>query len=65
MIQTKACNFLKDTIVFMWNNPLESDLQAELCYPKHLFLTQELDDNPQLIPNQKHLFTVIRPFIEI
>ena len=65
MIQAKAVNFLKDTIVFMWNNPLESDMQSELRYPKHLFLNQELDDDPLLIPNQKHLFTVKRPFIEI
>lgn len=26
LIQDKAVNFLKDTIVFMWNNPLVGDL---------------------------------------
>ena len=35
----------------MWNNPLEDDLETELRYPKHLFLTQELDDDPLKIPN--------------
>jgi len=39
LIQTKAVNFLKDTIFFMWNNPLQGDLSSELRYPKHLFLT--------------------------
>ena len=38
VIQTKAVNFLKDTIVLMWNNPLEGDLNEELRYPKHLFM---------------------------
>ena len=65
LIQSKAVNFLKDTIVFMWNNPLVDDVQVELRYPKHLFLTQELDDDPLVIPNQKHLFTAKRPFIDI
>ena len=30
IIQTKAVNFLKDTIVFMWSNPLEDNLTREL-----------------------------------
>ena len=65
LIQPNAVNFLKDTIVFMWNNPFEMDHTVELRYPKHLFLTQELDDDPLKIPNQKHLFTPKRPFIDI
>ena len=39
LIQPKAVNFLKDTIIFMWNNPFEVDHTEELRYPKHLFLT--------------------------
>ena len=49
----------------MWGNPIQDDIEAELRYPKHLFLTQELDDDPMKIPNQKHLFTQKRPFIEM
>ena len=51
LIQGRAVNFLKDTIVLMWGNPFEGDVQAELRYPKHLFMTQELDDDPLKIPN--------------
>ena len=65
LIQSQAVNFLKDTVVIMWGNPLEGEIEAELHYPKHLFLSQELDDDPLKIPNQKHLFTPKRPFLDI
>ena len=51
VIQAKAVNFLKDTVVLMWHNPFEEEIDAELRYPKHLFLSQELDDDPLKIPN--------------
>ena len=51
IIQKNAVNFLKETIVIMWNNPFKDDIQAELLNPKHLFMTQELEDDPHLIPN--------------
>ena len=51
IIQKNAVNFLKDTIVIMWNNPFTDDIKTELLNPKHLFMTQELDDDPHQIPN--------------
>ena len=65
IIQKNAVNFLKDTIVIMWNNPFQDNIKNELLNPKHLFMMQELDDDPHLIPNQKHLFTQKKPFIDI
>ena len=65
IIQKNAVNFLKDTIVIMWDNPFQENIQAELLHPKHLFMSQELEEDPHLIPNQMHLITQKKPFVAI
>ena len=57
IIHKNAVNFLKETIVIMWDNPFESDVKEELTNPKHLFFVDQFDNDPFKIPNQRHLFT--------
>ena len=51
IIHKNAVNFLKETIVIMWDNPFESDVKQELTNPKHLFFVDQFDNDPFKIPN--------------
>lgn len=57
VIQRNAVNFLKKTVVLMWNNPYEDDLQDHFVRPRHLFMAKEIFDEQSKIPNPLHLFT--------
>eukprot|EP00347_Sterkiella_histriomuscorum_P018502 403345268 len=55
-----AVNFLKDTVVLMWDNPFDQS-RAEMCKefydPGYLFrATSELDDDIKLIQNPLHIY---------
>lgn len=66
LIQKHAVQFLKETIVLMWDNPLEtSEVNAEYLDPRNLFSAHKFDYDPRFIPNSLHLFTARRPFLEI
>lgn len=60
----QAINFLKDTVVLMWDNPFTctKDIDLEYYDPGSLFRSEQLDDDPSLIQNPMHIFT--KPFMK-
>ena len=54
IVQSNAVNFLKETVVLMWNNPFEEDLESIVKLPRHII--SEVEDE-SLIPNPLHMFT--------
>jgi len=60
---SQAINFLKDTVVLMWGNPFTcgKDIDLEFFDPGSLFRSEQLDDDPSLIQNPMHIFTM--PFM--
>ena len=55
----EAVNFLKDTIVLMWDNPIETKgmMRKEYFDPAHLFrATVEFNDDYRLMQNPLHIF---------
>lgn len=56
---SEAINFLKDTVVLMWDNPFncDKDIDLEFYDPGSLFRSEQLDDDPGLIQNPMHIFT--------
>jgi len=65
IIQKPAVNFLQNTVVIMWNNPFQDDLDTEFVFPKHIFQKIALEDDPLRIPNPLHLFTPRKPFYDL
>ena len=56
----EAVNFLKETIVLMWDNPFETknEMSKEYYDPASLFrATVEFDDDYRFIQNPLHIFT--------
>jgi len=56
-----AVNFLRETVVFMWDNPFQSETFAEISKefndPAHLFrATPEFDDDYTKIMNPLHIY---------
>ncbi len=59
IFQSKAMNFIKETVVLMWDNPFEA--KGTLCFeffnPASLFRAhQEFDDDHTNIQNPLHIF---------
>jgi hypothetical protein len=50
----KAFQFLSETVVLMWNNPFEDDIDTMLKIPQHILLE---DFDEWKVPNPLHLFT--------
>lgn len=66
IIQKHAVQFLKETIVLMWDNPLnEAEINAELLDPRTLFSAYKFDYDPKFIPNPLHMFTARKQFLEL
>jgi len=66
LIQQHAVVFLKETVVLMWDNPLDSGaIKAEVLEPRSLFNAQKYGYDERVIPNPLHLFTPRKPFIDI
>ena len=36
IVQKQAINFLKETVVLMWDNPFEANLHKEFISPSHI-----------------------------
>ncbi len=54
VVQKNAINFLKETVVLMWNNQFDEDLDMLVKLPRHI--VTDCDDDT-LLPNPLHLFT--------
>jgi hypothetical protein len=66
LIQKEAVAFLKETVVLMWDNPLDhAASKAEVLEPRGLFNAHKYGYDERLIPNPLHLFTPRKPFIHI
>lgn len=59
IVQSKAANFLKDTVVVMWNNPFEDSIRDEITQPRHIKTTSTdlVEEDFAQTPNPLHMFT--------